>query len=53
MKGNDPADGSVGKVPTTSGLRLGRFEMMRSLRHTICGHRAKDITLSLAWRREP
>ena len=36
----------------TGGLRLGRSEVLRSLRHYTCGHKAKDITPSIDWRRE-
>ena len=32
-KGNDRADRLAGKATLTSGLRLGRFEVLRSLRH--------------------
>ena len=33
VKGNDRADRLVGKTTVTGGLRLGRAEMLRSLRH--------------------
>ena len=35
-----------------NGNDLGRSEVLRSLRHSTCGHKAKDITPSVAWRRE-
>ena len=46
VKGNDQADRLAGKATLTSGLLLGRSEVLRS-----CGHKAKDIKLSIAWRR--
>ena len=33
MKGNQRADRLAGKAAITSGLRLGRYEVLRSLRH--------------------
>ena len=45
-------DRLAGKATVTGGLRLGRSEMLRSLRHCTCGHRARGITLSITWRRE-
>ena len=35
VKGNDPADRLAGKATLTSGLLLGRSEMLRSLRHCL------------------
>ena len=35
MKGNDRADGQAGKATLTSGLLLGRSEVLRSLRHYV------------------
>ena len=52
VKGSDRAGRLAGKATLTSGLLLGRSEMLRSLRHTSCGHKASDITPSIAWRRE-
>ena len=49
VKGNDRADRLAGKATLTSGLLLGKSEMLRSLRHYL---RAKDITPPIAWRRE-
>ena len=41
------------KTTITGGLRLGRSEVLRILRHvTTCGHKAKDITPSIAWAEE-
>ena len=51
VKGKDRADRLAGKATLISGLLLGRSEVLRSLRH-YCGHKAKDITLSISWRRE-
>ena len=48
VKGNDGADRRAGKA---NGLRLGRAGVLRSLRHYL-RHKAKDITPSIAWRRE-
>ena len=52
VKGNDRADRLAGKATLTSGLLLGRSKVLRNLRHTSCGHKAKDITPSITWRRE-
>ena len=49
LKGNDRVDRMAGKATLTSGLLLGRSETLRS---TTCGHKAKDITPLIAWRRE-
>jgi len=43
VKGNDRKDRLTGKATLISGLLLGR---------SACGHKAKDITPSIAWRRE-
>ena len=51
VKGNDRADRLVGKATLTRGLLLGRSEVLRSLRH-YRRRKAKDITPSIAWRRE-
>ena len=48
-KGNGRADRLAGKITFTSGLRIGRYEVLRSLRHYL---RAEDITPSIACRRE-
>ena len=37
VKGNDGADTLTGKATLTSGLRLGRSEVLRSLRHYLAG----------------
>ena len=37
VKGNDRADTLAGKATITSGLRLRRSEVLRSLRDTTCG----------------
>ena len=52
MKGKDQADKLVGKTTLTSGLLLGRSEVLRSLRHYTCRHKAKDVTPSVAWMME-
>ena len=53
VKGNNRADRLADKATITGGLRLGRSEVLRSLRHYLrCGHKAKDITPSIARRRE-
>ena len=49
MKENDRADRLAGKAALTSGLVLGSSEVLRSSKHYL---RAKDITSSIAWRRE-
>ena len=46
VKGNDRADSLAGKATLTSGLLLGGAS------DTTCGHKAKDITPSIAWRRK-
>ena len=51
VKGNDRADRLAGKATLTSGLLLGRCEVLRSLR-TTCGYKVKVVTPSIAWRRE-
>ena len=51
VKRNDRADRLAGKATLTSGLLLGRSEVLRSLRHYLRA-RANDITPSIAWRRE-
>ena len=48
VKGNDRAGGLAGKVTVTSGLRLGRSEVLRILRHYTCEYKAKDMTSSIA-----
>ena len=48
VKGNDREDTLAGKATFTSGLLLGRSEVLRSLRHYL----QEDITLLIAWRRE-
>ena len=50
-EGNDRADRLAGKATLTRGLLLGRYEVLRSLRH-YRGSKTKDITPSIAWRRE-
>ena len=47
VKGNDRTDRLVGKATLTSGLLLGRSEVLKS-----CGHKAKNVTPSIAWSRE-
>ena len=46
VKGNDRADRLAGKATITSGLRLGRSEVLRYLRHYLCaqsqGHHSID-----------
>ena len=49
VKGNDRTDRLAGKATLTSGLLLRRSEVLRSLRHYL---QVKDITPSIAWRRE-
>ena len=52
-KGNDRADRLAGKATIKGGLRLGISEVLRSLRHYLCcPNKARDITPSIAWRRE-
>ena len=51
VKGNDRADKLAGKETLTSGLLLGRSELLRSLRHYL-RVQTKDITPWTAWRRE-
>ena len=49
-EGNRPSRYTLaGKATITVGLRLRRSEVLRSLRR---GHKAKDITPPIAWRRE-
>ena len=50
VKGKYRADRLAGKANLTSGLLLGRSELV--LRRMRYGNKAKDITLSIAWRRE-
>ena len=50
VKRSDRADRQAGKAIVTSGLRLRKSEVLRSLRHR--GHQAKVITPSIAWTRE-
>ena len=51
VKGNDRADRLAGKATPTSGLLLGRSEVLRSLRH--CQRaQSQRHTPSIAWRRE-
>ena len=50
-KGNDWADRLAGKATLTSGLLLGRSEVLRSLIHYL-RTQTKDITSSITWRRE-
>ena len=52
VKGNDRADRLAGTAALKSGLLLGRSEVLRSLRHYLRGYKTKDITPSIAWRRE-
>ena len=49
-KWNGRTDRLAGKATISSGFRLGRSEMLRSLRH-YCGHKSKAITPAIAWRR--
>ena len=49
VRGHDRADILVSKATLTSGLLLRRSEVLRSLRHYL---QVKDITPSIAWRRE-
>ena len=52
VKGNnDRVDRPAGKATITSGLHLGRSEVLRNLRHNL-RQKAKHITLLIAWRRE-
>ena len=52
VSGNDRADTLArGKAIVTSGFRLGRSEVLRSLRHYMQAE-SKDITPGVAWRRE-
>ena len=51
LKGNDSSDRLPGKATLTSGLLLGRSEVLRSLRHYLRAQ-SQDITPSVAWRRE-
>ena len=53
VKENDQTDRLAGKTTLTSGLLLGKSEVLRSgAWDSTCGHKAKDITQSIAWRRE-
>ena len=51
VKGNDPADRLAGKATLTGGLRLGRSEVLRSLRHYMWAQSQGHHTID-AWRRE-
>ena len=51
VKGNDRADRLAGKATLTSGLLLGRSEVLRSLSHYLRAQ-IQDITPSIAWSRE-
>ena len=51
VKGNDRADRLAGKTTITGGLRLGRSEVLRSLRHKLRAQ-MKDTTPSIARRRD-
>ena len=51
VKGNDRAEGLAGEATLASGLLLERSEVLRSLRHYL-RVQTKDITPSMAWRRE-
>ena len=42
-EGNAQADRVVGKAPLTSGLHLGRSEVLKSLRHYLQAKKAKGI----------
>ena len=57
VKGNDRADRLVGKATLTSGLLLGRSEVLRSLRHDLLaqsqGHHTIDrLEEREAWKAE-
>ena len=49
---NEPADRLAGKTATSNGSRLGTSEVLRNVRHYLQGLKAKDITPTIAWRRE-
>ena len=49
VTGNDWADRLASKTTITRGLRRGKSEVSRSLRH-YCGHHGKDVTPSIASR---
>ena len=51
VKGNYQADRLVGKTTITSGLLLGRSEVLRGLRHDLRAQ-SQDITPLITWRRE-
>ena len=54
VKENDRADRLAGKATNTSGLRLGILNGVEELETPAgCRHKAKDITPSVAWRKEP
>ena len=52
VKGNDWADRLAGKASIISGLHLRRSEVLKSWKHYLLAHSAKDITRWIAWRRE-
>ena len=52
VKGNERADTLAGKANLESGLLLGKSEVLTAW-GTTSGHKAKGITPSIAWRREP
>ena len=49
---NGPADRLAGKAAASNGSRLGTSEVLRNVRHYLQGHKARDITPSIGWRRE-
>ena len=51
LKGNDRADRLMGKAAITSGLHLGKSEVLRSLKHYLQAQ-SQDITPSITCRRE-
>ena len=51
VKRNDRAAGLMGKATIASGLRLINLKYWGTW-DTTCGHKAKDITPSITWRRE-
>ena len=45
VKGNDRADRLTGKATITNGLRLGRFELLRSSRHYLQAQSQGHLTI--------
>jgi len=52
VKGNDQADRLADKATLTTGLLLGRSELLRSLRYYLRAQSQEHITPLIAWRRE-